>query len=212
MIGDGTAKVWEFGSASCIMTLADHSQAVWDADFHCSGLHLATASLDHTIRLWDLELGTSLNTLRGHVDSVNSVSFLPFSSTLLSSSGDKTLSLWDGRTGLCVQTLYGHNNAINHATSTCRGDSVLSCDADGVVRVWDVRMVREVAMVEVSPHGLHQVSVDRSGERAVVGGDDRRIVAIDVKEGTSVGELLGHEDSVQVMNIILHLSIDFNLL
>ena len=36
--GDGTVKLWDFASASCVATYTDHTQPVWSVDFHHSGV------------------------------------------------------------------------------------------------------------------------------------------------------------------------------
>lgn len=108
--GDGTAKIWEFEKRKCVLTLSDHTQAVWSVAYHYSGDFLASGSLDHSARLWDLATGRCKSTLRGHVDSVNEVCWQPYSNILATASSDKTLSLWDVRSGLCAQTFYGHMN------------------------------------------------------------------------------------------------------
>lgn len=52
--GDSTVKVWSFATASCSVTLRDHTQAVWSVAFHDEGDFVASASMDHTSKLWDI--------------------------------------------------------------------------------------------------------------------------------------------------------------
>lgn len=51
--GDGSIKVWDLKKASCIQTLPDHQQPVWDVTWHWTGTVLASAAMDHTIKLWN---------------------------------------------------------------------------------------------------------------------------------------------------------------
>jgi WD40 repeat protein len=47
----------DFASASCALTLSDHTQAVWGVAAHYSGDFVASCSMDHTARLFDLNSG-----------------------------------------------------------------------------------------------------------------------------------------------------------
>lgn len=51
---DKTAKIWEYTTGRCILTLTGHVNYVMCAKFHPTLQLVATASLDRTIRIWDI--------------------------------------------------------------------------------------------------------------------------------------------------------------
>lgn len=107
------------------------------------------------------------------------------------------MSLWDARTGLCAQTFYGHLNSCNSVVFDLKGEFVASCDADGVIKLWDVRMVAEMASIDVGPHSANKVSLDRSGKVLAVACDDAAVKCFSLKGDTptEICQLNGHEDS-----------------
>jgi len=92
---DGTVKLWDTTSGSCLKTFSGHwdrvIRVVWSPD----GRTLASCSVDHTIRLWDDEEGRSRMVLQGHTAVVTNLAFTPDSRTLLSGSNDGTVRVWD---------------------------------------------------------------------------------------------------------------------
>lgn len=206
--GDNTIKIWDFISASCAVTLSDHSHPIWESSFHHEGDFLVSASMDQTCKLWDVSTGKCRKTFRGHVDSVNSVCFQPYCCNICTASGDKTISLWDIRSGLCVQTFYGHQNAVNSVTFAVRGDVIASCDADGVVKTWDIRMIAERGTINTGRHASNSVAFDQSGQIVAAASDDSTIKLIDFAGKNEQGapkmiELKGHEGPVQVRFFLL---------
>lgn len=199
--GDGTVKLWNFARECCSATFTDHTQAVWGCAFHDMGDFMVSSSMDHTTRLWDLNSERCRQTYRGHVDSVNYVCFRPFSNNICTASGDKTVSFWDLKSGLCIQTFYGHTNAVNHVSFNVRGDEILSCDADGLVKVWDVRMVSERCHISTGDlhHAANEAVFDRSGKVVAVASDDNSIKIFSTEDSSHLGDLAGHEDSVQAV-------------
>eukprot|EP00919_Chromeraceae_sp_WS-2016_P053470 GHVR01126954.1.p1 GENE.GHVR01126954.1~~GHVR01126954.1.p1 ORF type:complete len:178 (-),score=5.03 GHVR01126954.1:826-1359(-) len=161
--------MWDFVNTSCTSTFKDHTQAVWDLDFHDTGDFFASASMDHLSKVFDVNVSKCRNSLRGHVDSVNAVNFQPFSNILASASADKTVSLWDLKTSLCVQTFYGHSNSVNDVCFNMAGDKIASCDSDGIVKIWDVRMVKEKNHYDCGPYPANCLYFDNSGTIVGIG-------------------------------------------
>ena len=85
-------------SATCVATLAGHSNGVFSVAFHPTAPLLATGSYDDTVRLWllscDNSSATCVATLAGHSESVCSVAFHPTAPLLATGSGDETVRLW----------------------------------------------------------------------------------------------------------------------
>eukprot|EP00761_Pharyngomonas_kirbyi_P014286 gb/GECH01014316.1/.p1 GENE.gb/GECH01014316.1/~~gb/GECH01014316.1/.p1 ORF type:complete len:629 (+),score=204.68 gb/GECH01014316.1/:1-1887(+) len=195
---DTIVRIWEFGSASCVNNLTEHTKAVWSVAYHDTGDVIASGSMDHTARLWDPAVGKCLHTLRGHVDSVNHVVWQPYSHVLATVSGDKTVSLWDVRSPRCMHTFYGHVNAGNHACFSLRGDTLVSCDTDGVTKVWDLRTAAEAAHIDAGPYGANAVALDPVASTLFVASDETEVKVYEMEgEYREIGKLLGHEDAVQ---------------
>ena len=95
-----TVQFWllssDNSSATCVATLAFHSETVDSVAFHPTAPLLATGSSDNTVRLWLLSCDNSSATcvaiLKGH--SVYSVAFHPTAPLLASGSCDRTVKLW----------------------------------------------------------------------------------------------------------------------
>ena len=52
--GDASVKIWDFSKASCVLTFAEHTHAVWGVSWHSCGDFLASCSMDNTSKIWDL--------------------------------------------------------------------------------------------------------------------------------------------------------------
>lgn len=100
---DGTLKVWDTRTWTCLNTLEGHTH-------HVSCLQplpddkVASGSVDHTIKVWDLKTGGCLKTLEGHSLAITCLQMLP-SSELVSGSEDGMLKVWDLETGTCLKSV-----------------------------------------------------------------------------------------------------------
>lgn len=46
---DSTVRLWSFAKSACVATLKDHTQGVWDVDFHHTGAFLVSGSMDQVL-------------------------------------------------------------------------------------------------------------------------------------------------------------------
>ena len=85
-------------SATCVATLAAHSNWVQSVAFHPTAPLLATGSSDNTVKLWllssDNSSATCVATLAAHSNYVSSVAFHPTAPLLATGSDDETVKLW----------------------------------------------------------------------------------------------------------------------
>lgn len=95
---DCTAKLWDDRSpAREVMTLAQHTGAVWSACVSSGGQSLVvTASHDMTARVWDLRSTDRTKlTLKGHTGILWKALFSPDSKCVITCSEDRTARIWD---------------------------------------------------------------------------------------------------------------------
>ena len=131
-------------SATCVATVAGHSNCVYSLAFHPTAPLLATGSRDCTVRLWllssDNSSATCVATLEGHSSSVTSVAFHPTAPLLATGSGDNTVRLWllscDNSSATFVATLEGHNSYVNSVAFHPRAPLLASGSDDKTVRLW----------------------------------------------------------------------------
>jgi WD40 repeat protein/transcriptional regulator with XRE-family HTH domain len=134
---DGTVKLWDTTSGSCLQTFSGHSdrviRVVWSPDGHT----LASCSVDHTIRLWDEEEGRSRMVLQGHTAVVSNLAFTPDSRTLLSGSNDGTVRVWDVESGQCLRIIGGYAAPLVDIDWSPDGTQLASGGADTLVTLWE---------------------------------------------------------------------------
>ena len=105
--GDGTVKLWDFASASCVATYTDHTQPVWSVDFHHSGVSLwlvgniFVRSLKKTFLLTSAWRNVLLPPHPPPYQLTTQQDFIA------SSSMDHTAKLWDVNSQRCRQTSQG---------------------------------------------------------------------------------------------------------
>ena len=102
---DGTAKIWDLESRSCLLTLDEHVDWVWAVAISPCGNVVATGSADNSVKLWDLPTGKCLKSINTGDGPVFAVAFHPSGLFLASSSIKSTVKFWDTETGECMATL-----------------------------------------------------------------------------------------------------------
>ncbi|MCK9902780.1 TIR domain-containing protein [Frankia sp. Cpl3] len=92
---DGTARIWDVASGTCLHVLGDGTARLWAAAFSPDGSFLATAGDDLLIRLWDPRSGRQIAALAGHTRRIWSIDVSPDGRLLVSCGDDGTARLWD---------------------------------------------------------------------------------------------------------------------
>lgn len=62
-----------YGECENISVMTGHTGAVMELHFSPDGMHLYTASTDHTLGLWDIPTGQRIKKFKGHTTFVNSI-------------------------------------------------------------------------------------------------------------------------------------------
>ena len=121
-----------------LRTLEGHSTLVHRVAVSPDGLHLISASFDHTLKLWDLETGRELRTLSGHSESVEDVAVSPDGRRAVSASRDFTLKVWDLETGRELRTLERHSHFVSGVAVSPDGRRAVSASDDKMLKVWEL--------------------------------------------------------------------------
>jgi len=170
---DGTARVWDWRSGKCLVSL-EHDGPVYDAAFSPDGKLLATADGAEQVHIFDAISFRTLHMLRGHTGPVYALAFSPDGRWLATGGGEKdfTCRVWEVPTAKLAATLTGHHGAIYGVAFSSNGVLATSSE-DGTVRLWnwqrqDSRVLRGhtsyVYRCRFSPDGrlLASVSHDRT--------------------------------------------------
>ncbi|XP_051923054.1 phospholipase A-2-activating protein [Hippocampus zosterae] len=127
---DTTAKVWL--SEKCMMTLQDHSAAVWAVAMLPEQGLMLSGSADKSIKLW--KAGRCEKTFTGHEDCVRGLVVIS-STEFFSCSNDTSIRRWLV-TGECTQVYHGHTNYIYSIAVFPNSQDFVSTGEDRTVRIW----------------------------------------------------------------------------
>jgi hypothetical protein len=92
---DGTAWIWDLGSARPPLGLIGHSDNVFMAAFSADGGRVVTASEDQTAKIWDPVDGRAMVTLKGHTEDVVAAGFTADDRGVITVSKDGAARVWD---------------------------------------------------------------------------------------------------------------------
>ena len=161
----GRRKAWSMSEA-----VLRHSDVVNSVAFSPDGLHIVSASNDHTARIWNTITGECEEELKGHTDYVNSAVFSPNGMFIVIASNDSTARIWNAVTGECEAELKGHSSYVTSAVFSPDGMHILTASWDETARIWNTvtRMCETELKEHTSPHaefasdGMHIVIISIS--------------------------------------------------
>ena len=137
VFNDQTVTVWWTGGVgSSKLEFKGHVPTINRVAASPDGIHIVTASVDHTARIWELHGDLSAE-LKGHGDSVFSATFSPDGRRIVTASADRTARVWDARNGQLLAELKGHGDSVLSAMFSPDGRRIVTASADRTARVWD---------------------------------------------------------------------------
>ncbi|THH14174.1 hypothetical protein EUX98_g9637 [Antrodiella citrinella] len=134
---DQTARVWSSENGEELVTLREHTAAVWAVAWSPDSQYVATGGLDETIVVCNSYSGEIIHLLRDRPSPVTTL--LWTEDLLIAGAADGTVRLWNDKTGAFVAELQGHIDRVNTTVLAKGGVNVVSSAEDGTIRKWDMR-------------------------------------------------------------------------
>jgi WD40 repeat protein len=151
--GDGTIRLWNVESASCILILQEEDRVVESLTFSPDGRTLASGTWGNVIRLWDLSTAQCVTTFHEST-CVHSIAFSPDGKYIASGSDNQTVRLWNVL-DQDYSILKGHTDSVWSVAFSPSGKYLASGSDDGTVRIWSVPSGNCTAVLD--GHGKHSV-------------------------------------------------------
>lgn len=162
--------------------------------FLLDGLHIASASSDHTIRLWNTTTLECVATLVGHEGGMRAVvcGSIEARSIIVSGSGDTTVRIWDADTAAMMAVLHGHSATVNCVALSPDGKRIASGSRDHTVRLWDTTSKAVLARFKGHTNSVWAVAFSPDGNRIASGSHDGTVRFWDVRTQSEVTPKLEH--------------------
>ncbi len=207
---DGLIVVWS-SDGEPLHVITGHTDEIHGLAFDPAGQVLVSASDDGTIRRWSIidwsEVGAPST---GHEGDIRRVVVGPAvegrPAWVASAGHDGTVRIWDLATGALRSTLSGHDMEVVDVDVNADGTWLASVGLDGRLLVFDtdgfelalaVSDVDDPAATSGSAVGLRAVAFHPSEPRTVVvGGQDGRVVELELSGAMSSSVLHTHVDRV----------------
>ena len=133
---DGTVRLWESQSGSCLKTFEGHGGLVSSVSLTPDGRCVLSGSHDGTLRLWDIESGECARVFETGVGSVATSCVSPDGARAF--SGGYELKVWDVASGRCLHQFEGDSTDVVSAVWSADGIQIFSGGSEDTARLWDV--------------------------------------------------------------------------
>jgi angio-associated migratory cell protein len=198
--GDEVGYILTAGQEEPVAKLEGHKDSINAAAFSHDGKYLALASLDATVSIWDPEKGKQHTSFDGPGESVECFVWHDRGPVLFAGCGDGTGWLWNVQTKSTMMVLSGHSERINDAVFSTDGKKIITVSDDATLRVWDPK--NGLCLHVIKGHMFHvepatSVACYTDNATCLSGGLDHVGYVSNIITGKSLGELKGHEGSVE---------------
>ena len=140
------------------------------------------------------------------------IDFNPNGQLFAVSDRDGHIKVYNSSDGQLIRTITAHNGALLAISFSPNGQMLVSSGSDGIVRLWNIEngsMIRTLAEIHLDPaHAVHKldpsgqeqmlypvfysVTFSPDGRLVAIGGQDGRILLIQVDTGQILHDLRGH--------------------
>jgi WD40 repeat protein len=184
---DGTVRLWDLDSGEELSKLEGHSGPVTSISPFPDGKHVLTSSLDGTLLIWNQG---RVETRLAHENppAIRAAAILPHAEQPITVGDGGTNAVW------APALAEGHTFTSAHTRRTIRSvsvsperDIVLTAGDDGNVYVYEGgNEPRPKMSVLAHPGGGRAVCITPHGTRAVSGGNEGRLVLLDVPNADTI--------------------------
>jgi WD40 repeat protein len=186
---DGTVRLWNLATDTCICTWTGHRSRVWGLAVHPAGHLIASASFDHTVCIWQRDRDKPLTILADHTHWVWGVAFSPDGTKLATASGDHTIKIWDTQTWLCLHTLEGHTSWVQSVGFSPDSTTLVSGSVDTTVKIWDLSTWSCRQTLQGHTNWIYAVAFAADGQTVISSCQDETIKIWDVRTGSCLKSL-----------------------
>jgi WD40 repeat protein len=201
---DGTIKVWDLKSFTCVTTLTGHTTFIISLKLLKHDL-LSSGSGDKSIRLWDVSsngMFSFISSLNGHTGTVRCLEQLQ-NEHLISGSDDKSIKQWNLSNGTCVKTFSFHTDWVL-CLKVLSDKTFASGSRDKTVRI--INFISSECMRVFNGHTDSVLDLEiypkaNYRHRLMSCSDDHNILIWDLDNGQQVKALKGHTSSVRCIKM-----------
>lgn len=178
---DGTARLWDLKTHTCLATLEGHSGPVQAVAFSPDGKTLATGEIYKKLKLWDFDTKKETRTIEDFEGAVLGIVFSADSSTLFAACRDNVVIVIDAATGKRLRSLR-HNYEVTTVVLSKDGKLVATGDAGGHVRIFAPDGTEPLHATECGSQ-IQALVFHPDGSKLFVAAADSTIRAIDPAKG-----------------------------
>ena len=171
--GDGTVRLWDAASLSCLHAFRDCRSDVRILSFSRDGSLLMAGGKGETFFFWDVAGRRLTNSVPNGNGTIESMSLSPDGSLMVSGNSQGNLRLWDLKTMRLIRTFTGHFGTVNSVAFHPNSRIIASGGSDATLRLWDAangecllvlrNHVEDVESVDFSPDGSVLSSGSKDG-------------------------------------------------
>ncbi|KAL3512265.1 hypothetical protein ACH5RR_024982 [Cinchona calisaya] len=132
---DGTVKMWDVRTDTCVATVGRCSSAVLCVEYDDSTGILAAGSRDGVANIWDIRAGRQMHKLLGHTSWIRSIRMV--GDAVITGSDDWTARMWSVSRGTCDAVLACHGGPILCVEYSVSDKGIITGSTDGLLRFWE---------------------------------------------------------------------------
>ena len=195
--GDGTLKIWDVMSGSCIRTFKGKRKALWHLAWSANQRRALSCDADGNVLLWNLETGRFKVAIEGNRSDLDSAAWSGDQRRMVSGGLDNTLRLWSVKTGKCLR-LFDRvdGKGIACVAVSHNRHQVLAGGRDNTIGLWDIDTGRCLRVFEGHTGELRTVVWSLDELRFLSGGKDGTIRLWETETGRCLRVIKGHTDCV----------------